>query len=233
MKSIRRFAVALTIAIFGIAIGSATSIATAGERVAAYSPGFAKRFALKDAQISLAEGGALYAIELTPRRIDSSRWCDVKLYLDSAMPIQMPSSDQSGSQAVTNLNEHFFLADDAGSKRWQQIAESDRRHFGRHQMSGYRLAAVVAPGHSPSGFGGMASAPYRGYLRDMFPGVTYVHLGVPCRWFGDVEANDPPGQIWLKRLAVANRDDLTTRGFNPKDFVVIDVPSELLRRAKR
>lgn len=206
----------------------------AAGRFTAYSTSFGKRFAIPEPQISMADG-PLHAIEIIPTSTEParSRWCEAKLYVDSALKIELPAPDQSGSEEPTNLGSHFFLADDVGSKRWQRLSETDRRHFGRHQMSGYQLAAVATPDYRPGGQGAFASTPYRSFLREMFPGITYLHIGVPCRWIADFESKYPAIQVWLKRSGAADYRDLRTRGeMDPKDFIKLDVPSELARKAK-
>jgi hypothetical protein len=129
----------------------------------------------------------------------------------------LPSSDESGSQEPASPASHFFLADDAGSKRWQRLSEADRRHFGSRQMRTYQLAAVVTPDYRPGTHGAFASAPYRSFMRDIFPDVTYVHLGLPCHWITDFGSKYTAIQVWLKRKGAPD---------------LLDVPSELLSKAK-
>jgi hypothetical protein len=218
----------------GLAFAQGTSLQS-GTRYTAYTSSFAKRFALPEAEVTIPGDGPLYALEIVPISPNPARslWCDAKLYIDPALPVKLPSSDQSWSREVTNRREHFFFTDDVGAARWQKLAIEDRRHFSRHQSSGNLLAAVATPGARPGSQGSFASAPYHAFLREIFFGVTYVHIEFPCRWIADFETKYPAMQIWLERVGGANYRDPSTGGMmQPKDFIQLDVPSELVRRMK-
>ena len=229
--TLRRLTVCLLIVVSHAAVAQTENL---GERLAAYSASFAKRFALPEPQIPLPDGDGLHAIELiSARTISQSPWCEAKLYIDSALPIAFPSADQAGSQEVTNGNQHFFLARDAGAKRWQRYSETDRRHFRARQMSVYQLAAIATPDYSPPNQGSLFGAPYRAFMREMFPGITYIHLGVPCRWFSDFGTRYPAAQILLMRSGGPDYKDPKYGGqLQPEHFVKFDVPIELLHKMK-
>ena len=115
----------------------------------------------------------------------------------------------------------------------QRLPLEDRRHFGRLESVGNVLAALATPGAKPGSQGSFASAPYQAYLREIFPGITYIHILFPCRWIADFEVKYPGVQIWLERIGGPDhRDPKFGPYMDPRNFLQLDVPNELFRKLK-
>lgn len=211
----------------------------ARDKLAAYSEPFARRFGLAKPEIELAADGPLQAIEIGPGRFTYGTpsnprilLCDVKLYLTSSIPVQLPLSGQMGSFELAGARSHFFIADDVGAKKWQRLSIEDRRYFGRRESAFSQLAAIATPDAQPGTRGSHMSLHYRSFVRDVFPGVHFVEIGIPCRWIEQYESRYPAAEIWLKRIGRKDYREITNTFMDPDDFLKLPIPAELMRRAK-
>jgi len=211
----------------------------ARDKLAAYSGPFAQRFGLAKPEIELAADGPLQAIEIGPGRFTYGTasnprvlLCDVKLYLSSSIPVQLPLSGELGSRELAGTRPHFFIADDIGSKKWQRLSIEDRRHFARREIAFFQLAAIATPDAQPGTRGSHMSIVYQSFVRDVFPGLLFVEVRIPCRWIEEYGSRYPAAEIWLKRIGGKDYSQITNTFMDPDDFLKFPIPPELMRRAK-
>jgi len=211
----------------------------AREKLAAYSEPFAQRFGLAKPEIELAADGPLQAIEIGPGRYTYATpsnpnvlRCDVKLYVSSSIPIQLPLSAELGSRELAGRRSHFFIADDIGAKKWQRLSIEDRRHFARRESAFIQLAAIATPDAQPGTRGSHTTIPYQSFVRDVFAGLHFVEVSIPCRWIEEYESRYPAAEIWLKRIGGKDYREITNTFMDPDDFLKFAIPAELMRRAK-
>jgi hypothetical protein len=235
-----RLLAAAAVALIGFFAPDATSQSShAREKLAAYSEPFAQRFGLAKPEVELAADGPLQAIEIGPGRFTYGTpsnprilLCDVKLYVSSSIPIQLPLSGEMGSFELAGRRSHFFIADDVGAKKWQRLSIEDRRYFGRRESDFSQLAAIATPDVQPGTRGSLMTLHYRSFVRDVFPGLHFVEIGIPCRWIEQYESRYPAAEIWLKRIGGKDYREITSPFMDPDDFVKLPIPAELMRRAK-
>jgi len=172
---------------------------TARTKVRAYSESFAKRFGLNEPSPEMRLHGDLYAIEFSVERPQGTRfyWCVLKAYLNSALPIALPTEDRAGSRALVQPNEHFMLENDSDNKRWLSLSLDDRRYFSAHDTFGQR-AALASPDVDWPKVGYWVGLTYEAYYRELFPGITYIKLGSSCGTYAAGRGRAAP-QLLLER----------------------------------
>jgi hypothetical protein len=222
-----------------VAVTAQSQPATQRENLVAYTEAFAKRFALEKSEIQLSNGSLFQAVEIVPGRravgvVSTSTIlvCELRLYVPSSLEIQLPLPGEMGSIELAGSRSHFFIADDIGAKKWQRLGIDDRRHFARRQTAFSQLAVIATPGTKPGTRGSFMTLLCRSFVREVFPQINFLEVGIPCQWVTEFDKKYLEVEIWLKRAGRKDYREIANTFIDPEDFIRLHIPPELMRRAK-
>lgn len=195
-------------------------------RVVAYTKAFATRFGLPMPEPGFETPDGLEAVEFSIER--GNPWSpyyysNLRLYVDSTLPIQFPEDERSGDMYLMITKTHFFGQSQEQFMKWPV---EDRRYFIKSETCYTQKAFLATMNYGNGHSGQILTIFYKAYRRNIFPGVDYIHTRSPQ---AHIAVQDETGVgIWLKRV---NDVDYGTRtDINQADFIKFRLPDKFYKQ---
>ncbi|MFO1207213.1 MAG: hypothetical protein U1E63_16065 [Burkholderiales bacterium] len=198
-------------------------------RAFGYTKEFAQRFALPEPEPGWEPRDGLLAVEFRVEPIPGPRGfygCDFKLYIDGKLDIAFPEPGLSGSSALYGSRTHPFIA---RGKNEPDIPLPDRRAHGERQRAFGQLAAIATGDYVMGKRGGLISSSISEFVRDLFPGVSYVRVH-DCTLALSPSGADENFNVWIKKSG--GKDYTRTAERDPSDFYQFPLPPALIAKGR-